>query len=197
MNVIRFIWLQLTYCVISEHASWLIVKVLRRIHQSFALLLCTSLWSKLGGHSLGFSCRVLWCSDWLKLLGWLATQNPVLTCPFKTSQYSFTSVPSSPALSKYHNSHSPKCPRIRCNCNWTDPPPPCRSLPDLPRYAPPLWLSGAAGIWGSWRSHASCPGGHGCWRCPPPRTGSSGSPESSWCAAVCVSPAHPIISPQL
>ena len=53
--------------------------VLFRIHQSFTLLLCFHLWAKHVRYSLGFSRQILLVSsDWLKLHGWLAAQNPLL-----------------------------------------------------------------------------------------------------------------------
>ena len=50
MNVIRFMWLQLIYLVLSEHVPLLVFKVLFRINQSPALLLCFGLWGKIGSH---------------------------------------------------------------------------------------------------------------------------------------------------
>ena len=40
------------------------------------------LWARHGAHSLGFPQGMLsfWCSDWLKLLGWLSAQSPLLIC---------------------------------------------------------------------------------------------------------------------
>ena len=50
------------------------------IYQSFALLLCCSLWARHGGHSLGFLLQILLSviSDWLVLLRWLAALNTPL-----------------------------------------------------------------------------------------------------------------------
>lgn len=63
--------------VISEPCYAL--KVFFRLHLSLALLLCYGLWGKRSSHTSGFCAyHYLWRSDWLKLFGQRAAQNPLL-----------------------------------------------------------------------------------------------------------------------
>ena len=64
-DVICFIWLQLISLVISDCEPFSSLKGLFGTPQSFAGLLCVSVWGKLGGHSFVFSHRTLIVMFWL------------------------------------------------------------------------------------------------------------------------------------
>ena len=73
MNDACFIWLQLTFLVISERVPWLVSKVLFGIRQSFASLLGMNriAWEENRAATVGMIFRAeywLWRSDWSKLL---------------------------------------------------------------------------------------------------------------------------------
>ena len=80
MNAICLIWLQLIYLSSSINLrSYFFLKVLFRIDQSLAPLLCFCLLEKDGGHSLSFSRETLLVLFWLaEMFGWLAAGNPLL-----------------------------------------------------------------------------------------------------------------------
>ena len=69
------VWLKGIPLVLNKHEPFSLslsffVEVLFGVHQSFALLLLSSLWVKYGGHSSGFRTEYYWWRrGWLKLLG--------------------------------------------------------------------------------------------------------------------------------
>lgn len=69
MNVTHFIWLLQISLVIGENRPLLITEILRRIHWSFTLSLCFSLWAKHCGYpsSVSRTEYYLWRCVWLKL----------------------------------------------------------------------------------------------------------------------------------
>ena len=86
MNPICFIWMLRITLIITDQAPLLILNKLLSIHRSFTALRGLSLWGKHGGHSLGFSCRLLipLISYQLKLQGKRQPSNPRCTEQLKS-----------------------------------------------------------------------------------------------------------------
>ena len=83
-KVICLTGLLLISLVINGRTALLILKLLFGTHRSLPLWLCFSSWAKYGGRSSGFSRGIyLRRSDWLKMFGWIAARNPLLSSLIK------------------------------------------------------------------------------------------------------------------